>query len=321
MFEDKKAAVEFSSKRNKQSKPAQSPDIILKYKKISDDPESKDGLVDLKLDSFQFDIDIPTLNGLVDLIDDTDNFIVHSTSLTAKEMLLVNVHLRQCRFFLKDHPHSVIENNPKVLDLNIERLSLTKLPNNQIVIKEVQMKSSDMGVKKLSSKKPACSDKLFSNLQSLIKFQKDYEVEKRISNAKSDKYASIVYMLRKAKEDQSNLRVRLENERARFEEEKSELRMKLNLSHMENQELKKTIELARASATNGDNTTDEFILADKKESAADQFDLERKQFESLLKQLQEENERLNVRLQKSEEHITILNIERECLMKNIDKIK
>ncbi len=292
-----------------------SSDILVRFKKIANDYVSKNGLVELLLQDFKFDIDLATVNGLVELIDDAaDNFILENTDSTPKEMLPLDLYLRNCRFQLKDEPTSPIENNPKLIDITIEKLNVAKLSSNQIILKEIV--TSQSGTKKRLMKSKSKS--IFEELDSLIKFQNDFELDKRVSQVKSDKFASLVYMLRKAKEDYSQLRAKLEHDTAAFSEEKADLLMKLNLSNMENRELKKTI---KDLTEPKDDPSDDFVLTNKKETVTDQFELERKQFECLLKQFEEENEALKAKLQKSEDHIQILNIERECLMKNINKIK
>ncbi len=49
------------------------------------------------------------------------------------------------------------------------------------------------------------------------------------------------------------------------------------------------------------------------------YELERKQFESLLKTYEDENENLKTKLKKHEEMIEILNIERDCIIKNLNE--
>ncbi len=57
----------------------------------------------------------------------------------------------------------------------------------------------------------------------------------------------------------------------------------------------------------------------KEEVSFDQFELERKQFESLLKSYEEENEALKAKLKKSEDMNAILNIERGCIIKKLNE--
>jgi hypothetical protein len=311
-----------SAAKSSSSSSSSSSEILIRFKKLADDFVSKNGLIELLLQDFKFDIDLATVNGLVELIDDaSDNFILGNMDSSPKEMIPLDLYLRNCRFLLKDDPHSPIENNPKLIDITIEKLNVTKLPSNQIVLKEIRMGQSNATNKRLArSKSSSKSKSIFEELDSLIKFQNDFELDKRVGQIKSDKFASLVYMLRKAKEDYSTLRTKLEQDTTVFAEEKADLVMKLNLSSMENRELKRTIKSLTEppESTSGDEA---LVVTSKKESAVDHFELERRQFECLLKQFEEENEALKLKLQKSEDHIQILNIERECLMKNINKIK
>ena len=310
----------------KKSSLSSNEDILVRYKKSVDDFESKDGLVEVMLDEFKFDIDIATINGLVELIDDlSDNFIMTDPDLTPKDLLPLNVFLRNCRFRLRDEPNTPIENNPKLIDMTIEKLKLSRLPNNQLLIKEslIPNKSNEIGTFSKKAVKMqtnfTSSGSVLQNLESLVKFQNDFELDKRVGHMKSDKYASLVYMLRKSKEDNSQLRMQFEQEKTMHANEKSNLIMKLKLSHMQSEELKKTIKDLQAAK--GDVQNGDFVLTDKNDTLLDQLKLERKQFECLLKQFEEENESLKAKLQKSEDHIVVLNIERQCLMKNINKNK
>ncbi len=57
----------------------------------------------------------------------------------------------------------------------------------------------------------------------------------------------------------------------------------------------------------------------KKEVSFEQFELERKQFESLLQSYEEENQVLKAKLKKSEDMNAILNIERGCIINKLNE--
>jgi hypothetical protein len=287
---------------------------------LANDFATRNGLLEVLLEDFKLDVDVATLAGLGEFLDDTsDNFVMSNIDLSPKEVPPVDVFIRNCRFLLKDDPASPLENNPKLIDLTIERLNVSILPTKQIVLNEMTGVTRKLKQQVDTKKSGKRRSSIFQDLESLIKFQSEFELNKRVNHVKSDKFASLVYMLRKAKKDYCQLRAKLETDAARFAEEKDDLVMKLNLSNMENRELKRTLNCVQdakdAASVNG------FEVTDKREGFVDQFELERRQFECLLKQFEEDNEALRAKLQKSEDHIQILNIERECLMKNINKIK
>lgn len=58
---------------------------------------------------------------------------------------------------------------------------------------------------------------------------------------------------------------------------------------------------------------------EKEKPSFEQYELERKQFESLLNTYENENEELKARLKKADEKLTLLNIDRECIIKKLNE--
>jgi hypothetical protein len=112
--------------------------------------------------------------------------------------------------------------------------------------------------------------------------------------------ASLVFQLRKSKEQNHNLQNDLELEKIKNKELES------NNLVFKNENKVLLLRLKEMEASNSIPTNDK-------------LELERKQFESIIKSYQDENEQLKNKLTKTDDLLAILNIERDCLIKKLSE--
>lgn len=285
-------------------------EILIRFKKISHDPESSNGLAEIYAENFKLDVDVPTLTALVDLIDDTDGFKTES-----KETIAIKGYIFSCGVKLNDDPFTNEANNPKTLDIFVDSLKFEKSSDNRILLNEIRTgKNCDPDSLKLKLTKS-----MFYESKYVQESKSDFSsIEFRSrQNLKIDpnKFASMVLMLRKEKETSHSLQVELEKKKL----EQNEKEKKIEDIESENQNLKKEIERLRNLVNE-----EKVINGCEEETASslnEKLEIERKQFESLLLGCQEENELLKSKLKKTEDYVALLNIERECLMKKINQSK
>jgi hypothetical protein len=315
-----------SSNKNDEIK-SEKCELLICFKASEDAQSNKNNIAEIVISNFQFEVNIPTLVGLVELIDDEDFYEPEKLSLP------VNISLTNCKFSLNDNPGEL--NKP--IHLSINKLLVNKLPNSEIVISEVSLapnyqlkKFLDMTTVGKSSLKQL--NKLRrKSLTKEIEYDNQFKSFKKESilsfsyksihdNTNSDQFASLVYMLRQIKEENRKLRLELQSERDEAARKKETLNVK-PVSHDEQKQ--KTCPSQRNHVV-----TNDFIVTDKaekdndKEAALEKFALERMQFESLLKKYQEENEILRIKLEKSEKNFQQINLERDILVKKLNsKIK
>ncbi|RNA17426.1 UHRF1-binding 1 isoform X1 [Brachionus plicatilis] len=288
-------------------------DILIRFKKSSNDPESSNGLAELYVENFKIELDIPTLTALVDLVDDTDDF---KTEIT--DTIAIKAYIYSCGVKLNDDPFKKYVNNPKALDLFVESLLFKKSSDNKLIINETKTRKNDefdsASLRLQLNKNVFCESKFVQESKSDFSC---YEFRSR-QNLKidSDKFASMVVMLRKEKETYHLLQTKMEKQKSEFNAKEKEMSSKLELVETENQILKKEIESLKMNRSMINNCEDDRI-----KGLNETLEIERKQFESLLLGSQEENELLKSKLKKTEDYVALLNIERECLMKKINQSK
>jgi hypothetical protein len=175
-------------------------DILIRFKKMEKSSDSKDGLVEVLIEDFFFEIDMPTLAGLIELIDDDDVGIEMKP-----EVMPFSLILKNCQFSLNDQINESDElfKNERTLSLTVSHLLVNRLANNELVVSEFSDHSKsdvfrprDKRVKSLD--KHDCLDLIESQDSS--------------SNNKPMQLASLVFLLRKSKEENIRLQTRLNAE-------------------------------------------------------------------------------------------------------------
>jgi hypothetical protein len=300
-------------------------EVLVKFKKCGNL-----NLLELLLNEFKFSIDMSLLTRLLDVVDDKDNF--HFDALLNQPKMPINVYIKKSCFNLNTEE--------KPIDLEVENLIVSRLANQKLIIREMHTTELDESNKQLN-----VTQRVFKDLEKLVKYQSKSKGEGTGLFINQEKYASLIYMFRKSKQELIELKLRLNEEKKKHNTEKCSLIAQLSQTRQENQELRSKIEettkitklqtdlnvinlidIDETEIENNKKLDEDFELTNKNDERESsmlkiQFEIERKQFECLLKQLEEENETLKKRLLKSEDHITLLNIERECLMKNLNKLK
>jgi hypothetical protein len=282
--------------------------ILIKFKKKQDEPESKEGLLDILLEDFQFEIDEPTLNGLVDFVeDDPEFFDPKKTSIPA------NICIFNCLFSLSNN---LVNENLSKKDITISSLFVKKSSTNEILIATNKSNKNYENIPSLTSKKFSLNKKKrtssFSNrnlsaYESLKCFEKD--LMDKVNSQKSEQLASLVYLLRKSREENFKLQSKLDAEANKCNQvlkEKQEILDQLN-------------EKIKATKLNQDSINSSNISSNNNSCLSDQLELERKQFEDILKTIENENELMKQKLKKSDETIALMNIERDCLIKKLNE--
>ncbi|CAF0714322.1 unnamed protein product [Brachionus calyciflorus] len=302
-----------------------SQEILAKFKKISDDKDSQNGLVEIFLDNYSLELDIPTLTGIVDLVDDNDDF----SNGEKKESIGVRAFVKNCGIKLNDDPFNPFENNPKILSVSVEQIQVDKTPDNRLIINEIKLENKfDLDAEKLKSKLTMNHE--FKFVQESKSDMSCMEFRSKLNlKIDSNKFASLVLMLRKQKEENFQLQTLMDQERIKFKTQEEEMMTKMNLFEKENRLLKLELENLKQMSINNQNIsvetqeTNGFVVTDKNEenNLSLKLEVERKQFESLLNGYQEENELLKSKLRKTEDYVALLNIERECLMKKLNQSK
>jgi hypothetical protein len=219
--------------------------------------------LDVKLNNFSLEIETPVLNGIIDIIDDTDRLE------KLKPSMPINVSVTNCKFCLNNQ----FDNKPNTQIVIEKKLFVKMLENDDIVLTTT--------INDFESSKDDCPNspstclcdyhKSFKNVKNSIEFDK-----------MSLQLSSLVFKLRESNEKNAKLDKRIELLTKQIDEKDKKLK-----------------DL-------------EFIVSENA------FDIERKQFETLLDQYQQDNENLKNKLKKSEELMTLLNIERDSLKKNLD---
>ena len=296
--------------------------LVICFKKIDHDLASQDGLAELVIENFQFEVDIPVLIGLLELVDDNDFYEPH------KKTLPVNILLKNSKFCLNDNPG---ERN-KPLHVSINKLLVNKLSNNEIAVSEMSLapdlfkNTRSFNLRSLVVNKNISRQTSRYRRKSLskeIEYESQFKLFKQESllsfsyksihdSINADQFASLVYLLRKTKEENRKLQLELRVQR----EEKSSHVEKNAMSLSHHREEKLAISAPKEDV-NG------FLIADKSEldrdkQLIDKFEVERRQFESLLKKYQEENDVLRLKLANSEQNFLVLNNERDSLIKKLN---
>ena len=340
-FNEKSSNSKDKNNNNETDRLEKNFDLLVCFKKIENEIDCQNGLLKLIIENLGFDADIPTLVGVMELIEDDDFYEPN------KKTLPINILIKNCHFNVNDNPNDA---DSKSISVSINDLVVNKLENNEIVISEMNLSSLDKKLfnfkksimshgksprsirklrKKSLSKEVEYDDqfKIFKN-DSIITFN----YKSKYDNRNSNQLASLIYMLRKCKEENHKLLAKLEDERLKSEQfrlDNSLMSTKLKQIESENEELKKSglkiddsadLE-AKLKEKEGRENQDGFVLSDKKEVELDleeKFEQERKQFECLLKKYQEENELLKIKLEKSENNFIILNNERDSLIRKLN---
>ena len=264
--------------------------ILLQFKKKHDDPACRAGLLDIIVEDFAFEIDVPTLNGIVDFIEDD----VDANEQAEKNSLPVNIRIINSQFTLSaDNSPNTLKNN-----IAINELYVNKLSTNETVISDF---FSNFNLREEIDKAVPSSRKKRVKSISLDNYI-DLKMMQKCEGPKDEQLASLVYLLRKSKEEGMQLRAQLESEVSRNAARQAE-----------NEQL-----LVRLDEANKSNATNIPMTVDSSPNTA-QLELERKQFESLLITYQDENESLKLKLKKADDLVEILNIERDCLLKKLNE--
>ena len=307
------------------SKEKENSEILICFKAVENSQTKKYNQAEILITNFKFEVNIPTLIGLVELIDDDDFYEPDKLSLP------VNVSVKNCKFSLNDNPGEF--NKP--LHLSINKLLVNKLSNNEIVLSELSLAPNYQIKKFLGLTRVVTSSSIQSSRTRRKSLTKEVEYDNQFKtfktgsilsfsyksihdNTNADQIASLVWLLRQQKEENRKLRLELEKERDRLISKRETLETQPIL-----QVVKKNKPSPKAQVVMND-----FIITDKtekdhdKEALLDKFALERTQFESLLKKYQEENEILKLKLEKSEKNFQQMNTERDILVKKLNsKIK
>lgn len=258
-------------------------EILIRFRKLPKDVECHNGLADVLIENLKLNAYMFNILGLVELIDDDDEPCAHVGK--KKETLPANVTIKNTQINLSEDPgFQVFEDDPKLLPITIERLELKKLSNGAIQIREAKFDDwgrpwpkngllhSPVGLKKeIDYLNQFKYDLTFLEFNSKFKFN-------------SSKFASLVYLLRQAKENS-----------ARQEDEKSQLRAQLDKVQADNEILKRQLEIVKSK------TMDEAYL------------------ESAIRAVREENEALRKKLETTEEAMNVLRIEREQYLKLLNE--
>ena len=264
--------------------------ILVQFKKKHDDPTCKAGLLDIILENFAFEIDVPTLNGIVDFVeDDLDN-----NEQAEKNSLPVNIRVINSQFTLcADNSANALRNK-----IAIDEIYVNKLSTNETIISDFFSSFSlkeEMAKTVPSARKKRIKSISLDNYIDLKSLQK-------CEGPKDEQLASLVYLLRKSKEESMQLKAKFEaevNRNAATQAENEQLLVRLDEAHKSN-----AVNIPMP-VDSSPNTV--------------QLELERKQFESLLMTYQDENESLKLKLKKADDLVEILNIERDCLLKKLNE--
>jgi hypothetical protein len=299
-------------------------EILISFKAVENSQTTKYNQAEILITNFKFEVNIPTLIGVVELIDDDD---FHEPD---KPSLPVNVSVKNCKFSLNDNPGEF--NKP--LHLSINKLLVNKLSNNEIVLSEMRLAPNCqiekfLGLTRVTSSSKQSSRTRRKSLTKEIEYDNQFKIFKTGSilsfsyksihdNTNADQIASLVWLLRQQKEENRKLRLELEKEKDGLISKRETLETQPILQVVKKNQPPPKTKLV----------IDDFIITDKtekdhdKEALLEKFALERTQFESLLKKYQEENEILKLKLEKSEKNFQQMNTERDILVKKLNsKIK
>ncbi len=305
-LEDKKSQFyNQNTAQNSENKTYPNGEILILFKKILDDTESKNGMAKIILRNFCIEACIETLNGLADLVEDDDYFDKTKATLPIS-ILIENTNLNLTYY----------ENENKNISIKINKIFLNKLENNEIVVSELNMPfylqnnylSNNNILRKIDFHKSIENYNLINALNNRsIKIAND---RSKFKNSYSSQFASLIYILRETKDENQRLKnsLILEKENARLEKVKNDEIMKELIDLKDNNQVVKEI------CIKNDESAGKNINFDNE---LEKFELERKQFECLLKKLEDENELLKQKLKKSEERINILDIENTSLIKKL----
>lgn len=275
-------------------------EILVRMRQLAGDPECRDGLVDVLLDGLKLDAYLFNVLALAELVDDDDDqAIVVAASGKKKESMPANITIKSCSFKLSDDPYyERIEDDPRLLPVSIDRLDLRKLSNGAICIRENSpahesthdftrprngaLLHHPLGIQKeLDFLKQFKYDLTFIEFNSKFKFN-------------SNKFASLVHLLREAK--QAN---------ARLEDERARMRGRIEAVEAENKRLRDELEEERRRHQ---DATKAVATAEREEY-----------LESAMKAIAQENETIRRELESTKETIDLLNIEREQYLKLLNE--
>ena len=302
------------SKTKKSEKISRS-DILLCFKRQEDNIEAKDGILELIIENLILDIDLPIVVGIGEFVEDNDY-----SNQPKKATLPVKIIVRNCDFTLLNEP----ENVEKAINLSVNKILVHKLPTNELVISEFSVDDhcTNKKLKKFNAKKidyySFDLNKGFRTLENDLLMAPTKALKKE-SYVSPDQLASLVFLLRKSREDNFKLQTKLKNEQLKskdLENDKDRLEKEVERCRIEIE----TVIKQNIQAKNEPKTLieDEFVLPEKSEEKIDQLEIERKQFENILRSYQDENDVLKKKMKKMEETVYLLTIERDSLFKKMN---
>jgi len=168
-------------------------EVLVQFRKKKNDPVLKDGMVDLIIENILLEVDVPSLNGIIDFIDDDGD-----ESEKIKPSLPANIQIRNTKFILNKSVSNKLEKfKNKIL---IENLYVKKSRLNEIVLNVYQGVNRGRSSFK-RSKVPRI--KSFDKEMLIVDYEAkvaEKEMIDKVSGCKAEQLASLVFLLRKSKE-------------------------------------------------------------------------------------------------------------------------
>jgi hypothetical protein len=248
------------------------------------------GMAHVSLENIRLEVDVPILNGVLEFLDDNDLFDLTADGVNNKPTQPARVLIRDCLFRLNNECAESKLNKPQ--DILIKHLLVRKLSNNEIRLCVTPSPPFPFSPSLGQTKCPAVSSfeiekrRKTSRLTSirndvLLTSIKNYEMSQNYAN----QLASLIQMLRKSKEENKQLKAKM-NEKV-------------------------------VTASRREEASVETIAQYKASEISANMENERRQFESLLKQHQNENEALKEKLKTLEQQLALMTIEKERLIKRL----
>lgn len=216
--------------------------ILIKYKKLPNDSDSKNGILQLVLENLVLDLEKFVLDGLIEFVDDNDFYEPN------KKTLPVNILVKNSKISIIDYTSKLQIKNQSLL---LNHLLVQKLPNNELVISHLKENIRNIEFMNLSNSSCLNGGKKRRFRKNSLMEEIEYDQMSRMirtTNYKAEhddkdgsKLASLVYMLRKSKDENRKIMLELKEKENAEIEEQNEYKALVEKLMRENEELKQKL--------------------------------------------------------------------------------
>jgi len=192
-LDNKTSRVKSKKSAAKKAEVAVNHELLIQFRKKKDDPILSDGMLDLIIEDLLMEVDVPTLNGIIDFIDDDGD-----ESERIKPSLPANIQIQNSQFVLNKCVANQLDKFKN--QITIESLCVKKCRLNEIVLNINQDMTS---VRPRGGRSKVPRIKSFDKEMLIVDYESkvaEKDLIDKMTGSKADQLASLVFLLRKSKE-------------------------------------------------------------------------------------------------------------------------